>query len=743
MPKEDGFPYPTPYEALRYMARMLGLKQSNKFLDDKACTRIFEPREFRESLEKHLYHPIEKYMGSDANRIISNGLNSANEHYLELVSSYSADGISRAEMMPLLQSNFIRDFVVKIVGDIHDHFGGPQPAALFSSDTHSVKTALSWIEKHEAGWENFKHTLPKEQKDRISAWRRGDDLASSQGIYLLQRSSVGPWPEQINWQKIRVLLFVARSVDFLRRELKPSDFIDEVRVSLLGEESRSNLADEIRNLQVECSKKVSDAWPLIADIQNGLRIKDTKNNADTIRGCLDSFRARLAGTEEQVTTGYWIDWHEARWHVFSGDLERAQYFYEVAFEGSLFRSGSHQKEIIEEALVVASSVEKIDKVFLKHLKWMAINFGYDIPSVNTPSPSKKYSDSIEDWEVELWQSQIGSVFPDSGLFQGVSYKDRKAEKGPLIIMDSNQPQPDFRYPDRKVKIKGAGTKSMPQLVWYIQTQKFDVVAKLINKGANVNVVSSAGETPILMALQEINPTNLLTPPLDDRFFELISSQKHDSKIMNTRTQKRRLLPIICAVETGRPNVVEKVLEMGASPNGRGRTDEQTALNICLAMIATAQAPQKILRDQYAAPPTLELYDAMRRHSVGSTGFTLDHQKQAFMSSRTNSSFMAIESAVIELMAERYVQADAMREIAAILIEAGADVNAWHTTPIKGYTPLMLSAELDESELFELMLEKGGDAQKGYLHPNTNEKINCYHISRHFRSEKVLKSLNKL
>lgn len=741
MSKEGCFPYPTPYEAIRYIARMLDLKESIKFFEDKATDLEYEPSRYWESLEKNLFNPIEKYLGSDANRIISNWLNRANEDYLKLVSSCSADGISRMEMIPLLQSGFIKDLVVEMVLDIHDHFGGPQPAALFSGDIRTVETTLSWIEQHEAGWSGYKSALGKDEKDRISAWRRGDDLPSSQRIYLLQKSSKGPWPEQINWQRVRVLLFIARSIDFLRRELKTTHFIDEVRVSLWGGINSSNLPLDIRNLQDKCMNKIADVWPLIAEIQAGLKRTSTKNKADEMKGCLDSFRARLAGTEEQFTTGYWIDWHEARWHVFSGDLESAKEFYKLAFEGSLFRSGKHQQEIIEEALVVASSLEKRDKVFLKHLKWMAINFGYDIPSANTRSPSNTFSDSVEGWEVDLWQSQLGLLFPDSGLYQGVSYKDRKAVRRLPIVTSLNHGQPDFRYPDRKKKNAGTRSKPMPQLVWYIAIQEFDVVDKLVKAGAKVNVASSDGVTPILKSLQELDPIDLPTPSLDERFFWLISGCEHDSTIINRRTQKTRSLPIIAAVKTGRPNIVEKVLELGANPNGRGLTDEQTVLYFCLGMIARVKNPKNA---SAMPPPTAALYDSMRRHSMGTTGFTLDHQRQAFSASRKDPLFMKFEQEVLELQAKSYQRAidiDSMRDIGTILIKAGADVNAEHVDPIKGYTPLMLAAELDESELFELMLEKGGDPKKHYLHPDTNEEINCHQISKAFGSDQVLRILN--
>ncbi|HFG1562047.1 TPA: ankyrin repeat domain-containing protein [Vibrio cholerae] len=53
---------------------------------------------------------------------------------------------------------------------------------------------------------------------------------------------------------------------------------------------------------------------------------------------------------------------------------------------------------------------------------------------------------------------------------------------------------------------------------------------------------------------------------------------------------------------------------------------------------------------------------------------------------------------------RYSTADGFREIAKLLIEHGADVNAKHDTAMHGYTPFMLAVELDEGKLVEAMLK---------------------------------------
>ena len=61
--------------------------------------------------------------------------------------------------------------------------------------------------------------------------------------------------------------------------------------------------------------------------------------------------------------------------------------------------------------------------------------------------------------------------------------------------------------------------------------------------------------------------NVISVPfksLDDRFFQLISSREHLPKIINSRTQETRLLPLIQRLKQDNWNIVEKVLSLGAN-----------------------------------------------------------------------------------------------------------------------------------------------------------------------------------
>lgn len=86
--------------------------------------------------------------------------------------------------------------------------------------------------------------------------------------------------------------------------------------------------------------------------------------------------------------------------------------------------------------------------------------------------------------------------------------------------------------------------------------------------------------------------------------------------------------------------------------------------------------------------------------------------------------------------------EGFREIAKYLIDQGADVNAKHNTALKGFTPLMLAAELDEAELCEYMLNT---KYKGSIHdtcfdPQTNRRYTVREIAAAWQSKEALKVL---
>jgi ankyrin repeat protein len=132
---------------------------------------------------------------------------------------------------------------------------------------------------------------------------------------------------------------------------------------------------------------------------------------------------------------------------------------------------------------------------------------------------------------------------------------------------------------------------------------------------------------------------------------------------------------------------------------------------------------------------------MRRNLPGIV-YSMDEAKCLLESLNSSESYAQHKQDFHEIINERISkcwQRDKLIKIAKILIDSGSDVNAVHKFLINGYTPLMLAAELDEVEIFEYMLDHGGDPKKSYYKPDS-QSYDCHTIAKEWGSKDVLSVL---
>lgn len=747
MPAET--PYPNPFEILRYVLRCLDLKQSNKRLDDLASKSIYDPRELTRELEQSVPSTLEKYMGPVASDKISTGLSTFFDYYLQnIVGKTAADGVSRADVLGLLIRSCIKEHLVGLVTELNQELKAPHPSFWFSPRGNTVGATFAWLEEHQPGLTAYLASLSKENRDRISSWRNGNELPSAQSIKLLfpTNDPSETCSTSRNKDFAKTLLFMARAVDFIKRHELGEMLIDEARLSIWSAEEDIHPGIEIKRIQDQLLLTMGSKIHLIGKLQKVLKPNAIKTDISGHQETIKQVRTIIQASSKLLSTEYWIDWCDARWHVFSGELTEANRLYKESFEKGSFVAGDNLKHIIKEALVVAANQPKADIVFLKQLKWALINFGYDIPSASAPRPSNKVLDTIESWEIEQWKNALFQVFPKEGLYPGTDFDFKGDAIGPLIVTNPENIKPDYRNPDRTIKVGDTWKRPIPQIVWFSHNENIEICKRLIEKGADINVKSEVGDTPILMALEAMNLTEVPYRSLNQELFLLISSQPHEESTINTRTQKRRLLPIISAVKTGRPEIVDKILSMGANPNGRGQTDLQTPLMVCLKLIGTLKNPEKSNQQNKFMPSSAELLDAFRRHSHGIFGFILDEIQDSQAKIQQSPEFQNFKRLAIKYIHQRMsenMSLEEMRRIASLLIKAGADVNAEHSSPIKGYTPLMLATEHDEIDLFELMLVHGGDTAKTYIDPKSGRVVSINEIASYFDSRDIRLLMSRL
>jgi ankyrin repeat protein len=230
--------------------------------------------------------------------------------------------------------------------------------------------------------------------------------------------------------------------------------------------------------------------------------------------------------------------------------------------------------------------------------------------------------------------------------------------------------------------------------------------------------------------------------LDDSFFHLIASAKNIKSSVNLQTDKRKITPIIQAVQSGRPDIVKKIIDLGADVNFRGETDNQTALNVCIKLMGIIKRPKEWLEIQLKHPVNDELLDSLRRHSNGILGADLESQKRFIEHPEYESSNRSSSEEIVSNLLRNSNLYD-FRAILKLLLEAGANPNATMASPVKGYTPTMLAVELDFSDELSILLTYGADLDKTFCAPVTEYMGNSWELAEHYKSRSVLKLMEDI
>lgn len=585
-------PFPTVIEIIRALAVAFDSKASNKTLDALAHEVDADYRKIKQLCADVLFGPVRDSVSPDFELFFQECLIHFIKNYTGAVSRVSLDGIPREESLPLLVDHFFAPRIAHAMSVVHKTYGGPEPCLLVANDEKALKTIFEWIADHEPKWTDFLTGCKKEDRERLLAWAKGTDIPKLQSIKLLSDWTESRNTPEINWPRVKILLLIGRSIDWCRKLPLGKKLLASTLSTLFTPVQPSNFELKAREIQLINQSRLQTVWPLaefLAYRLHGPATRGRQNKRELLQA-VNEAKKILKKIDCHNSTGYWFDWQEGSIHAHSHELKHAVACYKNAFKGALYRSGENQKKIIEEGLVLAASLEKPDVVFLKRLKSMAILLGFDIPSVSERGIDDRYKSSniIEDWEIDLWRADFRRRFPLEGCFPGTIEHKISARTGPLFVDSIDEIKPDYRAPNRRIKVGKTWKKTYPQLVWFAEHSKTEIVRELLNGGADVNCFSDADDSPILMALEELNVTAVPYRSRDDSIFWLLAQHKHKPETLNKCTAKKRLLPIISAVESGRPDIVRRIVEMGADPNVRGKTDNQTPLYVCLCLLLRRQ-----------------------------------------------------------------------------------------------------------------------------------------------------------
>lgn len=722
-------PYPRFGECIAVLAGALDINKAGSDVGRLAREGDFDWEKLDTVIQELLVDGSARATGDAARNVLLPWIVSVREAYTRVVLDVPLDSVGRSDALPILVEKFFVPAAANLLQQIHNTMPGPNLQLLLAKELDPVRVTLEWLDSL-VGGPVEKLLYPgstgsaRTEQEKVRKWRNGIDLPSSQSIQLFCRKLDECWkktPSCATW------LLISAALARLERETAGS-----LRPLMLSRPDHSSpVSNSIHATLSELVKSAGSTWPELAEpgrkLWNDLRCTSSKQVGDQDRTWRDieTLESTAAAIDPEGRSAYHYEWMKGRWHALSGQYQEALPHYEQAFELACYRAGHQIKDLASEASCIAAFLGK--RHFLKRLKHVGIALGLFRKPENGAV--------LEDWEFDQFAQQLSICFPALGRFVE-SDKDLSEQSMPGYLLMGpdtlSKIQPDLKAPNRvrAVRFDNGEVRRWPQLRLFASFGLIEQTKALLDAGASVDDLDSSGGSALLCALQYAEAAGQRV------VVDLLLAQAHHTATINAPTQRKRLTPLMCAIDLGRPDVVEALIAQGADVEKKALTDNQSPLYYLVTQLFHKINPACMLftlTQKMMEKPDVVLQDTLRRFGVGMAG-TFGSDATAL---RTHPELAA---AVAEAMVSKHVSMHSvsnLMRIAAVLLKAGANPNAPHSYPVPGRTPLMLAAESDLPELFDLMLQHGGNL----LQPDAAHQ-NCMQIAQSFRAHKVISYLRR-
>jgi len=97
------------------------------------------------------------------------------------------------------------------------------------------------------------------------------------------------------------------------------------------------------------------------------------------------------------------------------------------------------------------------------------------------------------------------------------------------------------------------------------------VNRLLEAGASVDDLDSSGASALLCAIQHAEATG------QREALDLLLARPHQITTLHTLTSRKRLTPLMCAIDLGLPDVVAALIGQGVDVEQKALTDNQSPL----------------------------------------------------------------------------------------------------------------------------------------------------------------------
>lgn len=723
-------PYPKLGECISAMTGALDIKKVGSDVGRLAREGDFDWEKLDAVIQSLLLESTERYYGKTASMLVTAWFAEIKESYCRLLLDVTLDSVGRDDALPILIEDFFIPYAAQFLLKAQALSAGPDLSHMLDAAHSPVAVVFEWLDVYLQGTTEkllYPESTGTDRTDRekVSKWRNGIDLPSAQGIKLFSQRVLDVKCDITQADTAALWLMIGTALTrFERGWSKP------VRPLIVRVLERSPTDDVVQVRLRELVRQVCRSWPELAEpgrkLWYDLRRTFPKHAGDQQRTQdeISKLEARAAECDPNGLTAYHYEWMRARWHTLSGQYQDALPYYQRAFELASYRAGGQIKDLIEESASVAGFLAK--KNLLKQLKHVGITLGlFRKPASGTGV--------LEEWEIKQFSQMLPRHFPTQGRFVECE-PDLSDIPVPGLIAISKETAAEVKVDLKKldrvrsVQFASGEVRRWPQLRLFASFGRVSQVKALLDAGAPVDDLDSSGASALLCALQYAEATG------NRDVLDLLLAIPHQVATINAMTHKKRLTPLMCSIDFGAPDVVRALLDQKADKNQHSLTDNQTPLYYLVSQLFCKVNPNRMLEKLALAlltEPDLVQQDAMRRFGVGFSG-TFGNDTDLVKSNPELA--LATARSLVSRHVKRHTTGRLI-DIAAILLESGASPNAPHSYPIPGRTPLMLAAESDLPEVFELMMRHGGDP----LQPDAAGQ-NCLQIAVSFRSWTVVNYL---
>lgn len=730
-------PYFLPAEVVRAIARAIDSKNNSESIDNKCHDLYLSKNELDQLINIHIHKVIERV---ELKKSVENELKALVaqmfDDYLKIVATYNLSERNRDDIGPWIIEAFFCPHLINIVsflGVRTKPFQKSDYIELMTDTSTSLELAFKIVEERVKGWSAFYASLSKCDKDKITAWRRGADLPSRTSLMSIFNTQNAP-------KNVLVFLLTARAIEYFKRSHE----------------------SDIFNQYIEQPRSLDSSMVMFEEAIFALETRDTDYVHRLFEKNDDKFRNSISAIIMELLA-YSVA------SFAKNDLEQAKKRFIDAFDLSLYRSGHICEKVIEVGFVIASWQETPDMTLISKLKSVQNLYGYTLPTIVTEDTKRKKENLVEDWEINMWRSNAQRVFNEFKVELPEKYQVSSAILP--IHLNAKELALDLKKPNKKVKLndnsklhrdKNKKKQVTTQLIWNTLLEDLNAVNKFLQAGADINILSDSNESALLVALQHMNLTEPHEP--NDSFYQALKGLGYTPKTINAVTTKKHLFPLLSAVQTGRPDVVEHIVNLGADVNQKGGGSHLDALTMCISLIGTIKN-SKLLINQFnmmAKDPKVVIekmsdfeFSTFIRDTQGSFDVNRQQVKRYLAQSRESSDATAILKDVSNFFQEK-IQANyelfdlsEMRKIAKLLIDRGANPSArydWHG--IDGYTPFLLACEINEAELVSYMLDNANEYSKDdmintvYRDRRDGQAIGYERVCKYFKSDDVLEVIDR-